>query len=121
MCRLYEASSASMRIRPGETSLIERNQVSSSTDPSSSASWMNDWKSSSARFVRVFHSSRFTFLPGRFAVVHPDQTLWPRTSYNDPHRAHIPALEQDLAGFLVGEDLSLHPLQGVVDGLRVTA
>ena len=34
MCRLYDASSASMRISPGATSLIERNHVSSSTEPS---------------------------------------------------------------------------------------
>src|SRR5947209_11578634 len=30
-------------------------------------------------------------------------------------------LQQNLAGFLVGEDLSLHPLERVVDRLRVTA
>src|SRR5207247_5934496 len=87
-------------------------RVSSSSSPSSSASSMKARGSSSASLV---------------------SSVTPSTSPKDGRPAKAPhhlqrsaapcysVLQQDLPGFLVGQDLSLDPLERIVNGLRVAA
>src|SRR5215831_20877032 len=88
-------------------------RTSSSSSPSSSASSMKARGSSSASLVSSVHS--FFHLckeraPGR-RLHHLKR--FPGALYS--------LLQQDLPGFLMGQDLSLDPLQRVVDGLCVAA
>jgi hypothetical protein len=54
-----------------------------------------------------------------FAAAQSGPCLEPRTIYNAVEAAGIPGLKQDLPGFLVGKNLSLYPLERVIDRLRV--
>jgi hypothetical protein len=74
---------------------------------------------------QVQQGSSAWFLSFRFSLglvrmrSNPDRAFGPHTSYNAEEPARIPDLKQDLPGLLVGKDLSLYPLERVIDGLRV--
>ena len=69
--------------------------------------------------VRQLGSTPLVWSGARSHRSDPDRTWSPRTMYNAVEAAGIPGLKQDLPGFLVGKDLSLYPLERVIDRLRV--
>ena len=70
--------------------------------------------------VRQFGSTPFLLSLGLVRKrSNPDRAFGPRTLYNAEESPRIPDLKQDLPGFLVGKDLSLYPLERVIDRLRV--
>ena len=70
-------------------------------------------------YVRQLGSTPLVSVESPFAAVQSGPRLGRLTIYNAVEAAGIPGLKQDLPGFLVGKDLSLYPLERVIDRLRV--